>query len=100
MDVNKDWFINRINKFLENDNSNKMSKVDGSLIFEPNVIVGIADRNDAIYTRYKDIIGEFHLTPSEAYEWYRNKNGVEFNNENLSVVAYILPINQETKIEN
>ncbi|MFX1308815.1 MAG: 4Fe-4S binding protein [Promethearchaeota archaeon] len=100
MNVNKEWFINKINGFLENDESNKMSKVDGSLIYYPDVLVGIADGNDAIYTKYKNIIGEFHLTPSEAYEWYCNKNGIEFNNKNLSVMAYILPINQKTKIEN
>jgi ferredoxin len=100
MDVNKDWFINEINGFLKNDESNKMSKVDGSFIFEPNVIVGIADGNDIIYTKYKNIIGEFHLTPSEAFEWYCKKNDIDFNNKNLSVVAYILPINQKTKIEN
>ena len=100
MDVNKDWLINKINGFLKNDASNKMSKLDGSYIFEPDVLVGIADGNDAIYTKYKNIIGEFHLTPFQAYEWYSRKNNIKFNNKNLSVVAYILPINQDTKIEN
>ncbi|MFX1570233.1 MAG: 4Fe-4S binding protein [Promethearchaeota archaeon] len=100
MVVNKAWFVNKINEFLGNDVSNKMSKVDGSFIFEPNVIVGIADGNDAIYTKYKDIIGEFHLTPSEAYKWYCEKENIEFDNKHLSVVAYILPINQKTKLEN
>ena len=100
MEINKEWFINKINSFLENDECNKMSKVDGIFIFEPNVIIGIVDGNDSIYTRYKSIIGEFHLTPSEAYEWYCKKNNIEFNNKNLSVVAYILPINQKTKNDN
>ncbi|MFX0002795.1 MAG: 4Fe-4S binding protein [Promethearchaeota archaeon] len=100
MEVNKDWFINKINKFLKDDDSNKMSKVDGSLIYEPNVLVGITNGNDVIYSKYKSIIGDFHLTPSEAYEWYCNENNLEFNDKNLSVVAYILPLNQETKIEN
>ncbi len=100
MDINKDWFINKINLFLKNDARNKLSKLDGSYIFEPNVLVGIADGNDIIYTNYKEIIGDFHLTPSEAYEWHCKKNNIEFNNKNLSVIAYILPINQDTKIEN
>jgi len=100
MDVNKGWFIIKINEFLENDESNKMSKLDDSYIFEPNVLVGIADGRDPIYNRYKNIIGEFHLTPSEAYEWYCKKKGIEYNDRNLSVVAYILPINHKTKIEN
>ncbi|MFX1363957.1 MAG: 4Fe-4S binding protein [Promethearchaeota archaeon] len=98
--VSKDWFIQKINDFLENDEINKMSMIDDSYIFKPDILVGIADGNDPIYTKYKKIIGEFHLTPSEAYEWYCRKNNIEFNNKNLSVVAYILPINQDTKIEN
>ncbi|MFX1500583.1 MAG: 4Fe-4S binding protein [Promethearchaeota archaeon] len=77
-----------------------MSKVDGSFIFEPNAIVGIADGNDTIYEDYKKIIGEFHLTPSEAYEWYCKRSNIKFEDKNLSVVAYILPINQKTKAEN
>ncbi|MFX0039611.1 MAG: 4Fe-4S binding protein [Promethearchaeota archaeon] len=100
MYVNKEWFIDKINRFLKDDESNKMSKVDGSLIYEPNVLVGFANGNDNIYSKYKSIIGDFHLTPSEAYEWYCNENNLKFNDENLSVIAYILPLNQKTKIEN
>ncbi|MFX1298404.1 MAG: hypothetical protein ACFFD2_26560 [Promethearchaeota archaeon] len=77
-----------------------MSKLDRSLIFEPDVLVSIVDGNDAIYTRYKKIIGKFHLTPSEAYEWYCKKNNIKFNDKNLSLVAYILPISHKTKMEN
>jgi len=100
MDVNKEWFINKINGFLEDDECNKMSKLDRSFIFEPDILVGIVDGNDAIYTRYKKIIGEFHLTPSEAYEWYCKKKDIKFNDRNLGVVAYILPISHKTKMEN
>ncbi|MFX1234518.1 MAG: 4Fe-4S binding protein [Promethearchaeota archaeon] len=100
MDVNKQWFINKINQFLENDECNRLNKLDRSLIFEPDVLVGIADGNDDIYTRYKSIIGDFYLSPSEAYEWYCKKNNIKFSDKNLSVVAYILPINHKTKMEN
>jgi len=68
MDVNKEWYINEINGFLKGDESNKMSKLDGSLFFETDVLVGIVDGNDGIYTRYNSIIGKFHLTPFEAYK--------------------------------
>lgn len=60
MDVDKGWLIKKINDFLEYDDNNKMSKVDGSYIFEPNVIVGIANGIDPIYNSYKEIIGKFH----------------------------------------
>ncbi|MFW9969422.1 MAG: hypothetical protein ACFFDF_04420 [Candidatus Odinarchaeota archaeon] len=100
MDINKEWFVAKINEFLKDDESNRMHKVDGSFIYESNVLVGIANGNDTIYNEYKEIIGEFHLSPPEAYKWYCKMNNIKFENKNLSVVAYILPINQETKKEN
>ncbi len=100
MGINKDWFIEKINSFLENDESNKMKMVDSSLIFEPDVIVGFVSGDDPIFSEYKNIIGEFYLTPIEAYSWYCEKNGIPLSTENLSVVAYILPINKKTKEEN
>ena len=96
IDINKEWFIDKINGFLKDDESNRMRKVDGSFIYEPDVLVGIADGNDTIYNDYKKIIREFHLTPSEAYEWHCRMNNIEFKDNHLSVVAYILPINQKT----
>jgi epoxyqueuosine reductase QueG len=100
MVINKEWFIHKINNFLENDESNKMAELDGSYIFEPNVIVGIVSGDDPIYVKYKEIIGDFHLTPSEAFEWYCKSENKEYYKQELSVIAYILPINQITKNEN
>lgn len=100
MVVNKEWFIQKINNFLENDESNKMNKLDGSFIFEPNAIVGIVSGNDPIYVKYKEIIGDFHLTPSEAFDFYCKIQNKDIIGQLLSVIAYILPINQITKKEN
>jgi len=100
MGINKDWFIEKINTFLENDESNKMKMVDSSLIFEPDVIVGFVSGNDPLFSEYKNIIGEFYLTPIEAYSWYCERNGMPISTENLTVIAYILPINKKTKEEN
>jgi len=66
MGINKDWFIEKINSFLENDESNKMKMVDNSFIFDPDVIVGFVSGDDPIFSEYKNIIGEFYLTPIEA----------------------------------
>lgn len=100
MVISREWFIEKINFFLKNDQSNKMSGVDGSYIFEPDVSVGIAAGDDPLFQKYKEIIGNFHLTPKEAFSWYCSKNGILTDAENLSVIAYILPINFKTKIEN
>ncbi|MHA1350994.1 MAG: 4Fe-4S double cluster binding domain-containing protein, partial [Promethearchaeota archaeon] len=86
--------------FLENDESNKMKMVDNSFIFEPDVIVGFVSGGDPIFSEYKKIIGEFYLTPIEAYSWYCERKGILLSTENLSVVTYILPINKKTKEEN
>ena len=100
MDITKEWFIEKINNFLENDEINRMKMVDGSLIFDPDVIVGFVSGNDPILSDYKKIIGEFYLTPKEAYSWYCKKNGIPISTEDISVVAYILPIALNTKKEN
>jgi epoxyqueuosine reductase QueG len=99
MVIDKNWFLEKIKGFLSENESNKM-KVDGSLIFEPDALVGFVSGNDPIFEDYKDIIGTFHLTPVEAYMKYCEKNKISCSTENLSVVAYILPANQKTKKEN
>jgi epoxyqueuosine reductase QueG len=99
MVIDKKWFLEKIKGFLSEDESNKI-KVDGSHIFDPDVLVGFCDGHDTIFEDYKEIIGEFHLTPAEAYNKYCEKNKISCSTENLSVVAYILPANKMTKKEN
>jgi len=100
MVVDKKWFIGKINDFLKNDLSNKMVGVDSSHIFEPNTIVGFASGNDSIFNDYKDIIGKFHLTPIEAFSKFCEENNQSSTLNDLSVVAFVLPINEKTKKEN
>lgn len=96
--LNKEWFINRINSFLREDESNRMTGVDGILFWDPEVIVGFCSGDDSIFEYYKKVVGPFHLTPAEAYSKHFS---VEINSpENLSVIAYILPTNKITKKEN
>lgn len=78
-----------------------MNGVDGTLMFKPDVIVGCCSGNDPIFEEYKKVVGPFHMTPTEAFtkfcEIYKlNTNGTN----NLTVVAYILPISEKTKLEN
>jgi len=100
MVVDKKWFIAKINDFLRNDESNKMVGVDNSLIFEPNTVVGFASGNDPIFNEYKKIIGQFHLTPKEAFSKFCEKNNLNSTLKELTVVAFVLPINEKTKKEN
>lgn len=100
MGITKDWFLEKINSFLENDERNRMKRVDNSYFFEPDVLVGFVPGDDPIFSKYKEIIGEFYLTPEEAFTWYCKNNSMPLATTNLSVVAYILPIGVKTKEEN
>jgi len=44
--LNKEWFYDKINSFLREDESNRMTGVDGILIWEPDVIVGFCSGDD------------------------------------------------------
>ncbi len=98
MGIDKKWFMEKIRSFLLNDESNKLAKLDNSLIFDPNIAVGFVSGIDPIFEDYKRIIGEFHFTPQEIFNWYSKKNNLSPPiPENISVVAFILPINEVTK---
>ncbi|MHA2392835.1 MAG: 4Fe-4S binding protein [Promethearchaeota archaeon] len=100
MEIDKQWFTDKINNFLSSDESNKMNRVDGSLIFMPNTIVGFVSGFDPIFKEYKEIIGNFHLTPGEVFSIYCKHNKITPIFKDLTVVAYVLPINDKTKEEN
>ncbi|MBY8985884.1 MAG: epoxyqueuosine reductase [Candidatus Lokiarchaeota archaeon] len=100
MVIDKAWFTKKINDFLSNDESNKMVGVDNSLIFESNTIVGFSSGDDPIFDEYKNIIGKFHLTPKEAFSKFCDKNNISSTLKDLSIVAFVLPINEKTKKEN
>jgi epoxyqueuosine reductase len=75
-----------------------MTRIDNSLIFDPNVLVGFVSGDDPIFTEYKRIIGPFHFTPTEVYEWFCKKYNINPVPPNqISVVSFILPINASTK---
>lgn len=98
MDITKQWLIDKIQWFLLNDESNRMALIDNSFIYDPDILVGIVSGNDPIFEEYKQIIGSFHFTPWEVYQWYCSKNNLTPSPiDNISVVAYILPFNKETK---
>lgn len=99
MQLDEEWFSNQINKFLKTDNTNRL-KTDNSLIFKPKALVGIVNANDPIFEGYKQIIGQFHLTPIEAFKKYCEKKKIPSKNKDLTVISYILPINNDTKKEN
>ena len=100
MKIDKKWFLEKANDFLRNNEANRMTGVDGSLFWEPDILLGFVSGDDPIFEKYKEVVGPKHLTPAEAYSKYCKKNGITATTDNLSVVAYILPMNPLTKKEN
>ncbi len=99
--LNKEWFLAKTNSFLREDEANRMTGVDGSFFWIPDVLIGFCSGNDPIFQEYKKLVGPFHLTPKEAFTKYCGLKGIEYDStENLTVVALILPMNELTKKEN
>ncbi len=65
-------------------------------------LTGFADGDDPIFRDYKKIIGEYHVTPREAIDLYLDSNGYGNIGEipRLSVISFILPITEKTRISN
>jgi len=80
---------------------NRLRAFGGTPIFdEP--LVGFADGDDPIFTQYKSIIGDFHLTPREALTKHLTENtGVnppEF--PAVSVISWVMPVARKTRLSN
>lgn len=59
-------------------------------------LVGFADASDLLFERFKNIIGDFHLTPKEFFE-------AEFGRDSFTggtVICWVLPINKNVLISN
>ena len=67
-----------------------------SLFEDP--LLGVASGDDPLFAQYKAIIGSFHQLPSEALE--TAFPGECFPREQVSVVAYVLPLHERTRLAN
>ena len=90
-----------IRHYVSTSPMNRLRAFGGTPIFdEP--LVGFADGDDPIFTQYKTIIGDFHLTPREALTRHLTGNtGV--NSRELpavSVISWVLPVARKTRLSN
>lgn len=95
-------FLEReIKRYVAESPLNRLKDIDGSPIFEE-PLVGFADGDDSLFDQYKQVVGEFHLTPREALAAHiREKTGAEMPEvERVGVVSWILPIAARTKQAN
>ena len=85
-----------IKAFVEESPENRLRFIDDSPMFdEP--LVAFADGDDPLFTQYKEIIGDFHLTPREVLGPEVPESG---DTETVSVISWILPIARKTRLSN
>jgi len=78
--------------------ANRLAHIDGRPVFDT-PLVGVADGDDPLFTRYKDIIGSHHLTPREVLASLvpRFAQGAPVT---VRVLCWVLPISARTKQDN
>ena len=78
--------VNEINRFVRQSPANRQE--DGLTPYFEGPLVGVASSADPLFSRYKQIIGDFHLTPAELLP------------EAASVVCWVLPVAEPTRLSN
>jgi epoxyqueuosine reductase len=90
-----------IRSYVLDSPSNRLKAFDDAPIYdEP--LVGFADGDDSIFARYKDIIGEFHLTPREVLSksLAETPGIVLAESSPVSVISFVLPFSQTVRLSN
>jgi epoxyqueuosine reductase QueG len=92
---------NSIVHFVQNSTANRMFHLDGTPFFEE-PLVGFSDGRDPLFEQYKEIIGDYHFTPAEIMERALRAGDNAPNQEldSISVVSYILPVNEKIRKTN
>jgi epoxyqueuosine reductase len=87
-----------IKEYVANSPSNRFSNFDGEPIWgEP--LVGFADGYDPLFSEYKTVIGDFHVTPRESLDMYVESSGLGKKDlSKISVIAWILPATPKTRL--
>jgi epoxyqueuosine reductase QueG len=89
--------IQEIRDFVSKSPDNRNSKMDSTPYFET-PLVGFADVCDPLFLEFKDIIGDFYLTPLEILE--RSFPEHEGSWDGSSVVSWILPFSRSIRERN
>lgn len=89
-------FIEKVlSAFVEDSPSNRRKADEGKYFNAP--LVGYASGDDPQFMRYKRIIGKFHLTPQEVFNLTFGEGA---GKGPLTVIAWVLPISEDTRRSN
>ncbi|MDR3239893.1 MAG: (Fe-S)-binding protein [Clostridiales bacterium] len=90
----KDHIIQMVRTFVRNAPGNQFRETDGRFFDEP--IVGVASADDPLFSDYKTIVGNRHVTPKEVFD-------LEFGSDSFrggSVISVALPISEKIRRSN
>jgi len=88
-----------IEKIVSKSSLNLLNTIDGGLIFDV-PLVGVADGQDPLFTEYKQVIGDFYLTPVEALQKMAEVERYCGNLEAIAVVCWALPFATHIRASN
>jgi hypothetical protein len=93
--------VQAIQEFVHTSPLNRLRDIDKSPIWEE-PLVGFADGDDALFDRFKVVVGEFHLTSREALNNSMAAEGRAglLDSEPVSVISWILPAARQTCLDN
>ncbi len=92
------YIADETRKFTIESSANRMPGSESEVMFDL-PLVHFADGDDPIFREFKRIIDDSHLTPREALAQVYEKSSVDLS-EHISVISWILPITEETRIAN
>jgi epoxyqueuosine reductase QueG len=91
------WIESLITDFIDRSPLNTLENSANDRAFKT-PLVGFSSGGDQLYEAYKEYVGDFHWTPKEAFENAFPSGKV--NPEELTVVSWILPHIDATKVDN
>lgn len=94
------WLSEKIKKFvLENPDNTLGVAGDGHIFDGP--LIGFASGADPIFSKFREIIGPYHLMPHETLDAVaKQKCAPSPSAEEVGVISYVLPIAQAIRKEN
>ncbi|MFH0824461.1 MAG: epoxyqueuosine reductase, partial [Pseudomonadota bacterium] len=93
----RDWLVDVISGFVKNSPENSLKMEHDEKAWDE-VLIGLSSGADELFERYKDLVGENHWTPLEAFS--KGFPGVVATADELTVISWVLPQNPRTKADN
>ena len=89
---------NTIREIFLNADKNKMPQYTGEPMWDTRTLIGFSRGDDPLYKQFKEDIGDFLMTPLEAFN-AAFPDAHDMTADRLSVVSFVMPQTSETKKE-